>query len=523
MSFVSWQYPLLLAILYLLYWRVPQGMRVVLITAASYFFYGCWDPRFLTLILGTTCVDFLCGRLLAGERVPPWKSAALLLSPAMWLGICTLIPGLEKVTLGMAGLAAAIGVAVFAIMTRLGPALPGEMRRGPVVLSICFNLLILGFFKYFGFFVESMEALLTSLGLAPTLPILAIVLPVGISFYTFQSLSYIIDVYRGKTESCRHFFDYAAYISFFPQLVAGPIERSTDLLPQILKERTFELDHLGVGCRLILVGLFKKLFVADNCALIANYAFEPGTPLNAPWAILGAVAFAFQIYGDFSGYTDIARGSARMLGIHLQQNFRYPYLAQGPSDFWQRWHISLSSWFRDYVYIPLGGNRKGGARTIINLLLTMLIAGLWHGASWNFVLWGAFHGILLVGYRLTPGLSQLEAAKGFGRLPAIVLMFAFTLVGWALFRSADLAAFGNWFTALANWDSTTAPEWVRPLKFLLFHLGPLWWIQIYSIKQADEVAFGRFHWLVRGGTYAFMGALIACSSGGNQEFIYFQF
>jgi alginate O-acetyltransferase complex protein AlgI len=523
MSFVSWQYPILLGLVYLIYWQVCQRYRIVLLTVASYFFYGCWDVRFVALILATTCLDFCCGRLLAGERVSKGKAALLLLSPALWLGLCHLVPGVGDVGLVTVGVAAGIGILAWAIMQFLPAAHEGKMSRWPVVVSLVFNLTVLGFFKYYGFFVESLETLLSSLSLAPTLPILHVVLPVGISFYTFQSLSYIIDVYRGKTESCRNFFDYAAYISFFPQLVAGPIERSTDLLPQILKERTFELEHLGVGCRLILVGLFKKLFVADNCALIANYAFEPDTPLNAPWAILGAVAFAFQIYGDFSGYTDMARGSARMLGINLQQNFRYPYLAQGPSDFWQRWHISLSSWFRDYVYIPLGGNRKGGARTIVNLLLTMLIAGLWHGANWNFVLWGAFHGILLVAYRLTPGLGMLEASKGFGRVPAVILMFSFTLIGWALFRTADLGAFGNWCTALGNWDATTTPEWLRPMKFLLFHVVPLWWIQSYSIKQADEAAFGRFHWVIRGGTYVFMGALIACSSGGNQEFIYFQF
>ncbi|MEM7602772.1 MAG: MBOAT family O-acyltransferase [Verrucomicrobiota bacterium] len=526
MSFVSWQYPLLLALVYLLYWRVSQRPRIFVLIAASYYFYACWDIRFLALILSTTCLDYLCGRAIRGEWQSLPRSLGFFFAPAAWLGVCWLVPGIEAISPVTIAVAAAFGGLVCGTYHWIRQLPENRRPKAVLLLSITVNLLILGFFKYYGFFVESLDSLLGTLGLSPTLPILNILLPVGISFYTFQSLSYSIDVYRGKTEPCWGLPEYAAYISFFPQLVAGPIERSTSLLPQILTKRSFETEHLTTGCRLILTGYFKKVFVADNCALIANYAFEPGTDLNGYWAVLGVVAFAFQIYGDFSGYTDIARGSARLFGITLQQNFRFPYLAMGPSDFWQRWHISLSSWFRDYVYIPLGGNRRGVSRTLINLLLTMGIAGLWHGASWNFVLWGLYHGVILVLYRVTPGLRSLEGTESvpwWKQVAAIPSMFLLTLLGWALFRSYEIAQFENWFAALGIWDESAAVEWYRPMKYLLFHTIPLLLLQAASLRQADEAAFGRFHWVIRALIYVGMIILIAGSPRSDQEFIYFQF
>ncbi len=266
--------------------------------------------------------------------------------------------------------------AIYELLWRL----PAEkQRRAFLLLSICSNLGVLVFFKYFNFFTGSLEVLLAKIGWNPGWTLLHIILPVGISFYTFQSISYAVDVYRGIAKSSRDFFTFAAFVSFFPQLVAGPIERRNDLLPQLEKPAKFKIAGIHYGLRLILVGLFKKVFVADNCALLANYAFDSKTQLNGQWALLGVLAFAFQIYGDFSGYTDIARGSARLLGIRLNLNFNFPYFAASPSDFWRRWHITLSVWFRDYVYIPLGGNRHGALKTFRNLWITMLLAGLWHG------------------------------------------------------------------------------------------------------------------------------------------------
>ncbi|MDB6109806.1 MAG: D-alanyl-lipoteichoic acid acyltransferase DltB, superfamily, partial [Pedosphaera sp.] len=301
-------------------------------------------------------------------------------------------------------------------------------------------------------------------------------------------------------------------------------ERPKDLLPQFEKATPWKVANFHQGLQLILIGLFKKCFVADNCSLLADYAFDQGTVLNGEWALLGAVAFAFQIYGDFSGYTDIARGSAQLLGIRLSHNFSFPYFAQGPSDFWKRWHITLSTWFRDYVYIPLGGNRQGGARTYFNLWLTMLLAGLWHGANWNFVIWGAYHGTLLILYRLVPGLSWFSEAKSGWRVwTGVALMFAFTLVGWAIFRCAGLPQLAQWFQAFAHWEKARALPWMKPVLWLLFHTLPLVALQLATWKSRDEVENGAWPWPVRGLVYALIFLCVFTSAAGDVTFLYFQF
>ena len=526
MSFVEWQYPLLLVVTYLLYWNLPHLYRVYLLIGASYYFYACWDVRFLALLIATTSVDYLCGLSMKGKQLGALKTAIPFLLPGAWLSVCSWIPDVGILPPWLAPSALGLGAAGFFAYKALWLFPDSKRKKAFLAFSLCANLLILGFFKYYGFFVGNFALLLEQFGFHASLPLLEILLPVGISFYTFQSLSYVIDVYRGETKPCTGFHHYSAYISFFPQLVAGPIERSTTLLPQITSASTWEKEHLSIGCRLILSGYFKKVFVADNCAVLANYVFEPGTPLNAQWAILGVLAFAFQIYGDFSGYSDIARGSARLFGISLQQNFKFPYFAISPSDFWRRWHVSLSSWFRDYVYIPLGGNRSGQMRTLANLLLTMLLAGLWHGASWNFVLWGAFHGLLLAVYHTIPAGLSLEGDSKFPllkRLPAMGTMFLLTLVGWALFRTQDPGHFYHWLQALGNWDPAITFSSEKPYKYLLVFVSPLLFLQLLSLKFSDEVAFGRFHWGARGAIYTLMIILIASSAQTNHEFIYFQF
>ena len=525
MSFISWQYLLFLPLIFLLYWVLSGRKRLLLLLAASYVFYGCWDVRFLALVLATTVIDFLCGLSIDGKRTAPLQALLLALAPAAWIGVCYLFLPAAGISPGVLGLAAGLGLLFFAAHEALW-AWGGERRRRYfLILSVGFCLTILGFFKYFGFFVESARTLLTAAGLQPGPVLLKIILPVGISFYTFQSLGYVFDIYRGVASACRDFITFAVFDAFFPQMVSGPIERGHQLIPQLEADRRFQPAYLQDGLSLMLVGFFKKVFVADNCAVLANYAFAPGTHLNGYWAVLGVVAFAFQIYGDFSGYTDIARGSARLLGIDLVENFRFPYLARNPSDFWSRWHISLSNWFRDYLYIPLGGNRGGRWQTLRNLGVTMLLAGLWHGASWIFVLWGAYHGALLIAYHFPPLnlLAGKEERFSWRTLIAVPLMWLLILVGWAIFRSADLSQLWSWFAALGHWQTSLALPWRSSCGWLLIHTVPLILLQLLTLKYRHETGLRHLSWPVKGLVYVLLVLLVVSSSEQDREFIYFQF
>ena len=319
-------------------------------------------------------------------------------------------------------------------------------RKLLLLLSVSVNLGILGFFKYFNFFVDSTANLLTGAGLEANLPTLKIILPVGISFYTFQTLSYTIDIYRRRLEPVRDFVDFALFVSFFPQLVAGPIERARNLLPQIARARDLNREGVVSGLNLILIGYFKKVAIADTLAPIVEQAFADPTGQSSGALLSGLYAFAFQIYGDFSGYTDIARGVSRLLGFELMENFQAPYLSRSITEFWRRWHISLSSWLKDYLYISLGGNRGGRFRTYRNLFLTMFLGGLWHGAAWTFVAWGAVHGTYLAIHKMLlgerrPDLSWPRTALGWlADLGKMFLTFHLVCFTWILFRAED---FGN--------------------------------------------------------------------------------
>ncbi len=524
MSFISWPYALLLAVVFLAYWRLPWRGRIWLLLGASYVFYGCWDGRFLALLLTSTIIDFFCALAIAGERRPTWHVAAIAVAPFLWLGGYAWFRQ-HGATVDHWILAGEAGFPIFfALLYHSLWRLPaGRQRKAFLLLSILTNLGILGFFKYFNFFASSALALASSLGWTMDWVLPHVILPVGISFYTFQSISYSTDIFRGKAQPARDPVVFAAYLAFFPQLVAGPIERPNDLLPQFHRAAVWDPADFHRGLRLILIGLFKKVFVADNCALVANYAFSSEIKLDAPWAILGTVAFALQIYGDFSGYTDIARGSARLLGIQLNHNFKFPYFATSPSDFWRRWHITLSSWFRDYVYIPLGGNRGTVARTCFNLWLTMLLAGLWHGANWTFIIWGAYHGALLIIYRLTPGLEKFSESPGWRAVVSGLVMFTFTLVGWAIFRCTTFGEFLHWLAALGQWHSAEAVVWWRPAFWVLCHALPLLLLMLGTWRARDEVEMGTWPWGLRGTAYAAMFFAVATSSAGNVAFIYFQF
>jgi alginate O-acetyltransferase complex protein AlgI len=525
MSFISWQYLLFLPLIFLLYWTLSGRKRLLLLLAASYVFYACWDVRFLALVMATTVIDFLCGLSLDGKRTRPSLVLLLALAPAAWTGVCHLALPAAGISLWVMGIAAALGLLFFTAHEALWAYAEERRPKYFLILSVCFCLTILGFFKYFGFFVESARTLLTAAGLQPGPVLLKIILPVGISFYTFQSLGYVFDIYRKVAPACDDFVTFAAFDAFFPQMVSGPIERGHQLIPQLQADHVFDPAFLQDGLSMILVGFFKKVFVADNCAVLANYAFAPATHLNGYWAVLGVVAFAFQIYGDFSGYTDIARGSAKLLGIDLVENFRFPYLAQNPSDFWFRWHISLSRWFRDYLYIPLGGNRGSRWQTLRNLGVTMLLVGLWHGASWIFVLWGAYHGVLLILYRFPP-LNLLAGKEDrFSRrsLIAVPLMWLLVLVGWAIFRSADLHQFWTWVVALGSWQTSLALPWRSSCLWLLIHIVPLILLQVLTLKYRHETGVRLLPWPVKGLVYVLLLLLVVSSSQQDKEFIYFQF
>src|SRR3989442_9533695 len=365
MLFDSPVYFAFLIAIVLAYWRLSHHAQNTLLLVASYVFYGWWDWRFLALMIGSTTMDFVIAQKIALGRSRP-------------------------------------------------------NRKKWFIFSLALNFGILGVFKYFNFFVDSFSSALSMVGIHYVpIALIRIILPPGISFYTFQEVAYIVEVYKGRLEPAKSFVDYSLFVSLFPHLIAGPIQRPAHLLPQVQKDRSFDAERFFDGLMLIFSGLVRKCVVADNCALLANAAF--GGQFGRPnlWIVLiGTYAFAWQVYGDFSGYSDIARGSAQLLGFHFMVNFRQPFLAHRLQDFWRRWHISLSTWLRDYLYIPLGGSAYGQWKTSRNLLITMVLAGLWHGANWTFVVFGAIHGVVLAVERYFPpvrakpvdaGLAQHDA------------------------------------------------------------------------------------------------------------------
>ncbi|SVC13370.1 uncharacterized protein METZ01_LOCUS266224, partial [marine metagenome] len=389
MLFNSLDFAIFLPIIFILYWFVINKnlkLQNLLIVIASYFFYGWWDWRFLSLILFSTIVDYSVGLKLNKEE------------------------NLFK-------------------------------RKILLWTSIIVNLGFLGFFKYYNFFIDNFTAAFSFLGIEINSNSLNIILPVGISFYTFQTLSYTIDVYKKKFNSTKDFIAFAAFVGFFPQLVAGPIERATNLLPQFCKKRKFIYDQAVDGLKQILWGLFKKIVIADNCALIANEIFNNSVNYSGSTLILGALFFAFQIYGDFSGYSDIAIGTARLFGFNLMQNFAFPYFSRDIAEFWRRWHISLSSWFRDYLYIPLGGSKGSKWRQIRNVFAIFIISGFWHGANWTFIIWGLLNAIyflpLLLLNKNRNHLGVVAEGKLFPSLKelySIFLTFILTVLAWIFFR-----------------------------------------------------------------------------------------
>lgn len=391
----------------LLYYAAPRRMKHLTLTALSYFFYGWANPLFVVLLFASTVVDYICGLVIAGQHARTGPAAF-----------------------------AQGGTPSGEAAEEEGPG-PSRTARLALAASICSNLSLLGFFKYFNFAVENYDAFIAWVGLSGLQLDVAfkVTLPLGISFYTFQSMSYTWDVYRRRAPAIWNFIDFACYVSMFPQLVAGPIIRFSEVADQ-LRSRTHTLTKFARGVAFFSVGLAKKVLLANPCGKIADLAFDAGS-LHVLEAWYGVTAYAFQIYFDFSGYSDMAIGLGLMLGFVFPKNFDSPYLSKSITEFWRRWHISLSTWLRDYLYLPLGGNRKGPARTYVNLAVVMLLGGLWHGAAWNFVVWGAMHGAMLA----------IERARGkaamYDRLPSSLRMaatFVFVLFTWVFFRAADLTS-----------------------------------------------------------------------------------
>ncbi len=481
MVFNSVTFLIFLAVTLLVYYRLGFRAQNRLLIVASYVFYGWWDWRFLGLLLFSTVFDYYC---------------------ALWI---------ER-------------------------EMDGIRRRWFLAFSMIVNMGVLCIFKYFNFFAESLRLLLAGLGIEASFPTLHVILPVGISFYTFLSMSYTIDVYRSELKATRNLTEFMLYVSFFPHLVAGPIVRASYLLPQCQRPRVVQPAEVTNGIWLILVGFVKKVVIADRLAEVVNWGFGQGAPpfpdANS-WLII--YAFAFQIYGDFSGYSDIARGLSKLMGFELVENFRAPYLVTNPSEFWRHWHISLSTWLRDYLYIPLGGNRKGGMRTYGNLMLTMLLGGLWHGAGAAYLLWGLYHGILLAVHRAWLDLvSRLESKRdpsaGFWpwgkRAFLILFFFHLTCVGWLLFRAGALPSEFSQVAAVRSYlqAMSTLPAGlsVSPLAYGVGILGCLTLLLQWQQRAMDRFA-GWPTWLKAGSMVVALSAIVSLGVFEGAQFIYFQF
>jgi D-alanyl-lipoteichoic acid acyltransferase DltB (MBOAT superfamily) len=469
MSFVQLEFLWFLLIVLALYWGVPKRRwQNALLAVSSAIFYGWVHPWFLVLLYGSAVLDYNVGR---------------------------------------------------AIVSR------PERKRLWLTLSLAGNLGMLGYFKYCDFFIDNVIAALSALGLETSLHTLGVFLPVGISFYTFQTMSYTIDIYRGTLKPRRDFLDYVVFVSFFPQLVAGPVERASRLLPQVEKDRHFKAEVFASGVGLAMWGAFKKMVVADTVAPYVDKIMLTKEPSGAMIAA-ATLGFAIQILADFSGYTDIARGLARMLGFELMQNFKHPYLSVNPSEFWRRWHVSFSSWIRDYLYIPLGGSRGGRWATLKATFGAMLLSGLWHGASWNFVLWGAFHATLITGYRAVTRRFPRELRKDpRHRVLTVPLMFAFTCLGWLIFRETRIERL-VYYAGLNPLEGTTE-QWVATatmLSICALTATPLIVGLVVETQVVPRIAHRPWFLPLRTTAWAVMAiGMLLFFRLSTMDFIYFQF
>lgn len=478
MLFNSIQFAFFLPIIFVLYWsfnKKPLRIQNILLLIASYYFYSCWNWKFLFLLVFSTLLDYI-----SGLKIEESKN--------------------------------------------------DRVRKFWFWFSIVLNLSFLAVFKYYNFFAESFADLLTNFGFYVDVWTLQIILPVGISFYTFHGLSYVIDVYKNRIRAEKNFVDYSVFVSFFPLLVAGPIERATHLLPQIKSQRIFNYRQVIDGLRQILWGLFKKVVIADQCAEYANLIFNNYPEYAGSTLLVGGIFFAFQIYGDFSGYSDIALGVSRMLGIELLKNFNFPYFSRDIAEFWRRWHISLSTWFRDYIYIPLGGSSVGNLKKIRNTLIIFLISGFWHGANWTFVAWGflnALYIIPLIVLKKNRNNISIVAFDSkfptFSEFGSIILTFFLTVIAWIFFRSNNISMAVDYLSNIFSKSFFTIPQ-ILPIiasVFIVFFIY-IEWIGRRSRYALQSLMINRSR-LVRWSFYFLLISCVLFFSGKQEEFIYFQF
>jgi D-alanyl-lipoteichoic acid acyltransferase DltB (MBOAT superfamily) len=484
MIFNSIDFAVFLPVVFLCYWFVFNRnllLQNLFVVAASYVFYGWWDWRFLILMT----VTIVCS----------WASG-------VWIANTRRRDDLDE------------------------KAIRRRARR-ITAANIVLNLLVLGFFKYYNFFVQNFVEAFTLFGKELSVHTLKIILPVGISFYTFQALSYSIDVYREKIAPTKDIVSFFAFVSFFPQLVAGPIERATNLLPQFQVKRTFDYAQAVDGMRQILWGLFKKMVVADNCAVVVNSIFENYTIHSSGNLLIGGALFAFQIYGDFSGYSDIAIGSARLFGIKLMRNFAFPYFSRDIAEFWRRWHISLTTWFRDYVYIPLGGSRVSKAKVVRNTFIIFLVSGLWHGANWTFIAWGAYHALLFLPLLLLGKNRKYTNVVAENRLfptlkecSAMLLTFFLVVIGWIIFRAESMHQAIDYIVKMCSLSPFFELVGEKALLLSMILVLVEWFgrKQQYALERIP-VRSRVFRWMI----YMIIAGMIVMLGGSPSPFIYFQF
>lgn len=481
MLFNSFSFAIFLPIVFFVYWFVANRnlkLQNLLMMIASYYFYACWDYRFLFLLIFSTLLDYFTGIKMQESKT-------------------------------------------------------GRMKKFWFWLSIIVNLGFLGVFKYYNFFAESFASLLSVFGLQTNFVVLKVILPVGISFYTFHGLSYVIDIYKGRILPERNFIDYSLFVSFFPLLVAGPIERATHLLPQIKKKRNFNYEQAVDGLRQILWGLFKKIVIADNCAQYANLIFNNSSDYSGSTLILGALFFTFQIYGDFSGYSDIALGTARLFGIDLLKNFAYPYFSRDIAEFWRRWHISLSSWFRDYLYVPLGGSKGGLWMKVRNTFIIFLVSGFWHGANWTFIVWGCLNAIYFLPLMvLNLNRNNIETVAQGRIFPSvkevlgITITFTLTVFAWIFFRAENLTHAFSYINEIFTTSTISIPQVEIKAYFVLFVVLVFMMVEWFGREYNYGIGFlkNQNSPFVRYSAYYII--LIVIFILGNfieNEFIYFQF